>query len=61
MAHGLLGDRKAALQALNRMNEIRPNFDPMKVYHTNKASDEIIEAATAALHRAGWPGAAQQD
>ena len=61
MAHGMLGDRNAALQALNRMNEIRPDFDPMKVYHTNKASDEIIEAATAALHRAGWPGAVQQE
>lgn len=54
MAHGLLGNKEAGLQTLKRMNEFRPNYDPIKVIRSHQATEEILQAATAALYRAGW-------
>ena len=54
MAYGLLGNEEAARDTLAQMNAMSPNYDPIRALRSHQATDEIIKAATAALHRAGW-------
>jgi hypothetical protein len=56
MAYGLLGEKEAAAKALERMNETAPGYDPINTLRRFNATDETIEAATDAMHRAGWQG-----
>jgi hypothetical protein len=55
MAHGLSGNGQAGREALIRMNEITPEFDPIETFRGFQATEEILEAMASALHRAGWP------
>ncbi|MEO4040295.1 hypothetical protein AAFN47_01655 [Hoeflea sp. CAU 1731] len=54
MAYGILKNRKAAEQAVARMNEIAPGYDPIGRLRIHGATQEIIAAATKALEY-GWP------
>lgn len=45
-----------AQEALRRMDEITPGYDPIERFRVYQASDEILDAFTAALARAGWSG-----
>jgi TolB-like protein len=54
MAYGLLKNRQSAELAVARMNEITPDYDPIGRFRNHQATDEILEAMTAALS-IGWP------
>jgi TolB-like protein len=56
IAHGALGNREAARQALGRMAEATPLLgrDPAAVYRRHQAIDPIVDALVAGLRRAGW-------
>ncbi len=54
MAYGLIGDEAAAQDALRRMIEISPGYDPIARFQTHHVTEEILETITAALDRAGW-------
>jgi TolB-like protein len=49
MAYGLLGNRDAAAQAIKRMNEINPGYDPVDRFRGHQATDQILDAMNAAL------------
>jgi hypothetical protein len=57
MAHGLSGNEEAGMEALIRMDEITPGYDPLERFRGFQAIEEILEAMARALHRAGWPDA----
>jgi tetratricopeptide (TPR) repeat protein len=57
MAQGLSGNEEAGRQALIRMNEITPGFDPVERFRGFQATDEILQAMAAALRRVGWQDA----
>jgi TolB-like protein/Tfp pilus assembly protein PilF len=52
MAYGLLDEPAYAEAALERMNEITPGYDPIARFRSHQATDEIIQAARAALRLA---------
>ncbi len=55
MAQILSGNEEAGSEALVRMNEITPGYDPLERFAGFQATAEILEAMASALHRAGWP------
>ncbi len=50
-ANNLLGNREAAARAIARMNEITPGYDPIDRLRGHQATDDILNAMTAALHQ----------
>ena len=56
VAYGLMGNREAARQALLRMNEISPGFDPLEPWRRHLAADEVLGAVAQGMKRAGWTG-----
>lgn len=54
MANGLLNRPDAAEQALRRMVETQPNYDPVESWRRHQATDEILDVIAAAMHSAGW-------
>jgi tetratricopeptide (TPR) repeat protein len=55
MAHGLSGNKEAGMDALIRMEEITPGYDPLERFRGFHATEEILEAMARALHSSGWP------
>ena len=55
MAHGLLGNRKAAQQALNRMSKIQPDYDPVESWRKHQATEEIVAAIARVIDGIGEP------
>ncbi|WP_172292873.1 hypothetical protein [Pseudoruegeria sp. HB172150] len=54
MAFIIMDDHEAAQQAIARMNEISPDYDPIRAFLNHQATDEIIGEMTQALARIGW-------
>jgi hypothetical protein len=52
MAYGLLEEPAYAEAAIERMNELVPGYDPIAHFRSHQATEEIIDAATAALSAA---------
>ena len=56
IAHGALGNKEAAREALEKMAEVSPQLarDPAALYRRHQAVDSIVDALVAGLRQAGW-------
>jgi hypothetical protein len=54
LAYGLMGNEKGASAALERMNKVVPNYDPIEWAGRHQPTGEILAAISRALQKAGW-------